>query len=430
MDLTFYQKLVYITGNIIHLMAFSLIIKSVIRKPKCSTSWIIFSNIIFLILDAIVYFFVPSEWYMLTGAILIYWLFMSRKPQWLLNMIYTLFTLVCFAVSEMISVYFVTTFADKSVEYVLSDERGYTLIIFVSRMATLLIAIIIYNIRKRDEVERRTPVYWALVTLAPLGCAYILQNSYNMIIGMDYQYGHYGLLIEAIILIGINYLMFFLYDELSKNYAIKENNVLLKNYIEKQEILMESERKQKELENIERHDMKNYLLSLRVYIEEGKLDELNQTINEKLQFLNIRKSIIKSNSNKLNRILDIKCSEAMDLGIKLNYNINVASELDIHINDLMVLVGNAMDNAIEAAVATANPFIDITITYIRRVLKIKIANTYSNEKKVTKDMEIATTKEGNHGWGIKSMKNIVERYDGVFEIKYDKLFELNISIPL
>ena len=94
-----------------------------------------------------------------------------------------------------------------------------------------------------------------------------------------------------------------------------------------------------------------------------------------------------------------------------------------HSFDLNVLLGNLLENAIEASEKTENKYLSVHIALKRGVLKIKIENSFESscilqEKRQGKDIVLKTTKPftDQHGIGLKNVKKIVKKYNGTMSV--------------
>ena len=100
--------------------------------------------------------------------------------------------------------------------------------------------------------------------------------------------------------------------------------------------------------------------------------------------------------------------------------------------DIGIALGNALDNAIEAAEKCEEGKGKITCIFrnINDMFIFKVKNT-SIYKPYEKNTKFYTSKKekDEHGWGIESVKQIVRKYNGEIDFKYDKdFFEVEIII--
>ena len=101
--------------------------------------------------------------------------------------------------------------------------------------------------------------------------------------------------------------------------------------------------------------------------------------------------------------------------------------------DLCVLIGNLVDNAVEACVKITDKnqkFIRIYIGIFKQQLYISVSNS-TNEIMRKIDEEYITTKRGNHGHGLKRINNIVNKYDGFINRQNEPgVFVTEVLVPL
>lgn len=113
-----------------------------------------------------------------------------------------------------------------------------------------------------------------------------------------------------------------------------------------------------------------------------------------------------------------------------------ASELDfINATDMCALFGNILENAVEAAekAEEGNRNINLNIRPVAGQIFVCVENTCSAEVKIKEGLP-QTSKRGEagyHGYGLKSIKMIAEKYGGVFSCNAEKgLFRVSILFPV
>ena len=114
-------------------------------------------------------------------------------------------------------------------------------------------------------------------------------------------------------------------------------------------------------------------------------------------------------------ILIEKCRNAREAGIRVEHSINFSEKLKINRGDMGIILGNLLDNAIEAAKKEPEPKICIKMVQNREQLMIEIKNTCRSDGKI----DWYSTKEDkrNHGIGIKSVTKVVEQYKGRLQLQ-------------
>lgn len=169
-----------------------------------------------------------------------------------------------------------------------------------------------------------------------------------------------------------------------------------------------------------RHDMKNILLAVTGYLEEGKIDNaksyLKMIEQDKITVLSEN---VYCDNIVVNYLIKQKSSECQKRNIHFTC-MTLCGFSEVSDVDLCILIGNALDNAIEASEQVKNSEVVLQIEEKGGYLNILVKNKF--EKSVLKENpKLVTTKKEkqHHGLGIRSMKTIVEKYYGVLDF-YEK----------
>lgn len=189
--------------------------------------------------------------------------------------------------------------------------------------------------------------------------------------------------------------------------------------------------KQKIMDEVRRtkHDMKNNMIYLQNLMktdpEEAKkyLEKfIGNTIERTDEFS-------KSGNFAVDSLLNYKNMVAKNKNIRIELEQQIPIKLPYESSDICVILGNLLDNAIEASENSENKEIKVYIGYAKNKLKIRVKNYYMGEVKKDGSGNFMSKKEDkqNHGIGLKSVNKIVESYDGFIEIRAeDSVFQVNI----
>lgn len=124
----------------------------------------------------------------------------------------------------------------------------------------------------------------------------------------------------------------------------------------------------------------------------------------------------------LNSVLNIKYSAAQVADIKIESNIFVPKYMNIDYGDMGVLFGNLLDNAIEAnqGVDRKKRWINVSVKYEEHILIINIKNSKIRGSRRKKKGYL------NHGIGLNSVKQIVEKFNGIVEVQdFGEMYEVS-----
>lgn len=175
------------------------------------------------------------------------------------------------------------------------------------------------------------------------------------------------------------------------------------------------------------HDIKNNLQVMYSLDDEVKRKEMIEKINSNLDKHYLKKY---TSQDILNVVLNIKVNEARNKNIDID--VSVKKKLDFMEDiDVSNLITNLLDNAIEAVDKCENKNINFVIKKKMNYVIIECENTFNGEVKINKKKQLVTTKNGDHGYGTKIIKNVVDKYNG--ELNYeinDNKFKLIIMIEI
>lgn len=196
-----------------------------------------------------------------------------------------------------------------------------------------------------------------------------------------------------------------------ENYLVKLNNEELKFNKKNYENIITH---MNEIRKI-KHDMNHMLLSLIDDCEKKDYESLHNHINKQLHRINDTPTIDTGNAS-LNLILSSQLSKVKDKNIEF-----ITSQFDDDIPmdkvDFYVLLGNLLDNAIENCTSKSIKKIILDIYKEDNGLIIDIKNTSINNPLIDNPNFNTTKEDYGHGFGMRSIMNIVNKYHG--EITYD-----------
>lgn len=180
-----------------------------------------------------------------------------------------------------------------------------------------------------------------------------------------------------------------------------------------------------------KHDFHHHLQTLRVQIEQGEYKRAlayMEDLDSKLMNVD---TLLKTGNVSADAILSAKIAQAKSLGIAVTVKANLAEGLTISDVELSILIGNLLDNAIEACenVCTGDKFIRLYVAMKGTMLYFSMLNAAS-EKQKKKGSLFATRKDGLHGFGLSRAEKIVRDHGGW--IKYnseDGAFSSEFLVP-
>lgn len=182
-----------------------------------------------------------------------------------------------------------------------------------------------------------------------------------------------------------------------------------------------------------RHDMKQHLVCLRELLLGDLKEEALDTIDRLIGSAE-RKGALKSNTGNIvvDALVNHGWLEAVEKKIQFHVRLDSVPEAVIPNSELSIILGNALDNALEPSryLPEGQRAIWVEISYVKQGLLISVRNRYKGELEL-KGGRPKSRKEGRgHGTGIFSMEKAAAALDGTLTIKTENgIFDLEIWIP-
>ena len=181
-----------------------------------------------------------------------------------------------------------------------------------------------------------------------------------------------------------------------------------------------------------RHDYHNHMQSIKAYLAKDNIEEARAYLDNLETELDDIKLLFDTGNLNVDAILNAKISLALDNNISCDYKAVIPKNMDISDIDLCVIIGNLIDNAVESCrnVTPERQFIRLYIGPLKKQLYISVTNA-TNEVVRKMDDEYISAKRGDHGHGLKSINNAVEKNNGYINRKNEPgVFVTEIMLPI
>lgn len=362
----------------------------------------------------------------LTIISLIYAIIVSQKHYLSSICAACIFEIAVVLLSTLLFYIFSTIFKDFNI--LLYGENSYARYIYVLTHKLLLFSVLtsILHFRindKFDNINGIVTFIFSIITVVGLGFTMIItEKSNNLSISLD-------LLIIAIIFLVLNILLYLLLFQISKLQK-KNYSLMLLSEIEKHE-----EKKYQESLSLWtaaqkiRHDFKNHMIAVSTMVDSGKNEECLNYINEYFLTLQNTKSFSQSGNSVLDYLIDSKLSSLENTQIIIAGSVGNLS--DIQDTDLASLMGNILDNAIEAQhQVNNNKYIELSFSMHNNTRIIICKNAIKKSVLKHNRMLQSTKKDSGHGYGSKIIAEITKKYNGIVHyFEEENLFGIQIILP-
>ena len=391
---------IYLISNAFSIYAMYQFTKVFYTKRRAGFWWIVLGYAIFFLLNSGAYLLFANPLLNILTRLV---------PFFLISLFYD--TKMSTRFLATLTIYAMGMLCD-GVMYTIAQWIPFNDVVFSSGFATALVLFLVALAAGklsmvRSNAQKRLPLTYMLALLfVPIG-SIIVAN-----VGMgEYDFGS---ILMTTILLGINVVVFGLYDVLLRTETLRaEKEIYLqqnKYYANQIHLLEDAQQNMQFL----RHDMKNHLGRMSALLQNQEYDKLAGYLQQTITKMRPASEYISTGNNDLDCLINYKLSLAEAMGAEITVHTELPQELFVSDFDMTVLMGNLLDNALEALQTCPQKQLDLSLRYQKEILNIGIRNTYTKEN--GKKKRAASEEEMLHGFGLKSVQQAVSNYNGHMKI--------------
>lgn len=416
-----FEFVVNLFQSAIVLQTIRAILKDKRTGKKANLAYILFVAVLFLELS-FVNFMVPFEGIGIIISILIIYIYslLNLKGTFMQKMFWSIFV--------MLLIMGITTVVLSIEECIIG--KGYLDLVIQKDLyrfvGVVVIQIVLFYLTrfmiKRTKKDRTYSLKWNewfVLLIIPVISIFTMSFVSLIIINIEEQLSPMQHIFSILSILGIlmtNSLVYVLYVNMQKDHAKQLEYSILQQAFKSQEKSVEETKILYQSVRSIRHDLKQHFQVALTMLHSGK-------INEAVDYMEkYNDTVLDGISNKVfcdndvvNYIINSKSKICSDRHIKIY--IYIANEIpEFSDLDLCVLLGNALDNAIEGVSGDGNNEIYLELRNVDNFFMISVKNTIINSVLEYNPNLISTKNEKElHGLGILSMKEVVQKYNGSIE---------------
>lgn len=399
-----HEQIIYLIGNAFRIYIYWKLLNTLFHTTKAKSIWIFLGFITFFLVNSIAAIaFGSFTLNVITNII----------PLIILSFLYE--SKITSKIFVSIAFYVVNMMAD-GIMYAVTLVLHINSILISSGIGTVLFTFLLellfeYVVRKQYHHEL-DKIYFIAALTVPIG---------SIIIGIltMSKYDEKVIAVSCILIL-FNALIFYLYDRLQKNYATIYEKKVLEQAVDAQhsqlELMKEAQNKIRFLQ----HDFKNHLIAIENYAKKAEYTAIISYIKQSFNFLSLEQQLVDSGNTEIDSILNYKLQEMKRKKISLKYSVVIPQELNISGFDINIILGNLLNNALEAMEKTETKEFSLHIYFDKNILFLHMKNTYNGQIIETSE-GLQTTKNNkqSHGIGLKSVSKILEKYNGDIMYTHD-----------
>lgn len=325
----------------------------------------------------------------------------------------------------------VTVFGDVAqIDNIYHIQGG--LLVLLDKIILFLIVLIIRKAVGDYEIEIMKDSDWLKFIFFPIYTICTIVSMIFVLGAANPQNKDVIFFVIAFGLVGMNIVVFYLISDIMKREKMIHEDRIFRLQMKNQTEMYYSISENLERQRKKTHEYQNQLVCIESLLRRNKLQEVNTYLSQLGNVLGAESESIGTNHVIVDAILNTKYNEMMEKDIVFVFRINDLSKLTVSDEDIVVILSNLLNNAIEACEKCAEKrVIKLKFVIEKNSAILSVRNTYENTL-VKQDGMFLTTKneEEDHGIGISNIAGVIEKYGGSYVIKtYDGEFYFSIIIP-
>ena len=291
----------------------------------------------------------------------------------------------------------------------------------ISKLLLFLVLQVLLHARRKHTHESMPFIYWLSVFAFPIGSIIIIFSISILTLTMEKMESMRLVAISSVMLMALNGLVFILYNQLEAGYMKQQQNAILEERIVFYKNQVDQAASNEKSIQVLRHDLKNHIAVLVELAKEKKNEDIITYGEQLIGDTSNAATLIHSGNHVVDTLLNYKLGIAQQYDIQLNTTIHTSSAIEISDNDFCSLLGNMLDNAVEACLKIPdNRFISLSISSRYNTLYISMSNPYVGVIRHDRTGYVSTKADKmQHGYGMKSIAAVVKKYHGTLQIQKD-----------
>lgn len=305
----------------------------------------------------------------------------------------------------------------------LSQNHIYNILgMLLSRIFLFSIIRIITCFYHKKNESPLSPIHSFFMLLIPLGSSYLIytmpQNIYK-----NNTFTVHDLITVGIIM-SLNLITYYFHENVINSTAARLEAQKYEQQVQLYEQLYLSQLSADEKSAALRHDLNNHLITLEHYCSEQNLDAVQNYLSGMKETSYSPSLTVNTGNLSIDAILTSKCKRAEAAGIHFQLELQLPKNLPVNPVHITILLGNLLDNALEACEKLPDKEekqVSVFIRYDKPNLIFCIKNTYDGKPIPFESgfgiPQSSSKKEKGHGLGIKNVMEIVKKYHGYLKME-------------
>lgn len=298
-----------------------------------------------------------------------------------------------------------------------TSPEAYAIGTLLSKFFVFVIILLFQSKKKSIAISNLSSKYLIQLSVLPITTIIISILMYRVILVIDSSAIKLVFVFANMLLILSNAITFEIIRVQNRLATSEYDLKLLKNNIDEQTRHYEELKSSQEEIRQLRHNMRSVYIGTIAELKAGKTENAIEQLQSNIDIIEKSSKVIDTGHPSIDSIIENKLNRCDELNIHTNLSYQYKEAININEIEIAVIIGNILDNAIEACLK----FVDIdreiwgslTVDHQNIIINIKKTAIDSNNLKTSK------INKKDHGYGLKSISHIAKKYNGYAKFSFD-----------
>lgn len=351
------------------------------------------------------------------------------------KLIASIFLLVFSLVTELVTAIIIGAVLGDQIQNARENLMFLFLGTVVSKILMMLVIEFIIRFKRRKASQVSLSSWMFIISIPIISIVLAISSVYEPVVSGTVSG---NAILSCVAILYIDLIAFYLFDNIVVQ--VDENNQYK---FREQQLLYQKDQYENVIAGYNqikrvRHDMIGHFITVKGYLVGNKTHEAVEYLGKLSDELNIETKGILSRNVAVDAIINNRKTKANALGIQFDHEIMIPEQLHIDDMDICIIIGNALNNAIEACERITDincmQLIRMRMKYKKGSVLLDIKNTYNPDTIKSKNKKYISSKigraKGAIGTGMGNIMQTVEKYGGICQSDCNnEYFKLQIVIP-
>ncbi len=372
---------------------------------------------VFLLYQIAISIFLQGPILLLLSILMVFSTSQLFQPKLFIKLILSFSYIIIGVAGEMITSGILMITHSANFETLNSDPQIYSVGVLLSKFTSFLIILVVKTGKRKFYINNLGIKYSLFLSILPVSTIFLLFLMYKIMWIIDNVELKVSFVIASILLILSNIVTFEIIRIQSRlvnsEYELK---LLKENISEQTKHYVNLQSSHEEIRQL-RHNLRSICIGTIAELKSGKIENAILELQNSIDITERSSKVIDTGHPSIDAIVENKLNKCDELKISTNISYQYTEPININEIEIAVIIGNILDNAIEACqkVSDINKEIWGSITVDKQNIIINIKNTAESSN----NLKTSKADKKSHGYGLKSITHIAKKYNGYAKFLFD-----------